>query len=1617
MSQPQVLNTASVTSTNSEKLFISTDTNDADKLELQALKALVRDNIRDGNGTLLPIGTIDGTPTDLVYDFHTKNMINQDIFSSQIHIVHTTYEQRANDQDALFLDVSCGTVDLSQIEIDETTSAFVEGTLILDICNGADDISLNDAAGNNKHNLQFTSASSIDKSFTKALLSANDNSDSSLLFSVVEDASNVSTIILNKAPNGAGIIDVSNKLDVFLDSSNAVALSALPFEVTYGTYRAAYSTTGLVTTTVTPNKDDIGMRDLSGNTLITAFTGAVGGYNLANYLPNGDQDVPSYQLNIGLTVGGNISIANDTFDISGADNMVNNLDYMNAIRNFGSNKNVVGDTPATYLAHTDVSSHSVKITNSITDLSFGGDNATSHGNGTSGSFITFLNDTQNEYLSSVLQGVITLETRANTSRVEIVNNNDVSDVLLGSIVAYIGDTPIQNTNVDLCLNQTKEVTYTVKQKFPNPGSSLLDSLCVSGGNQVNALAIKDASSTLFGNNEVVATFDESAVATLQEANDITFIKVTDNNKFATRVNKIFDLCNTDLSYGNPDVQIEVTGTNVQLDIDGIYNYDLVRLFLEPKTLADLSNAGTGLVADVDNFLGFSTSDSAVQLKTKVDYSHKLNDFVWDVIDNGTSIDMSFSIVPNIVGDVSAHEFQSKIQTLIKKEWTDQITVKEIVDYPSDYILTVLSTTISNEVVSTSYAGGTVKQFTKKTTNSITDPFPLSSYQNIQTDMSNITITDVYFEWYHSDGTKGPESKLRGFPSSASRTITYTPQKRTITKSMIHTMKGQLQGRDKNSGLYDTTETKHDIDLGFNLSTTINGFNTDNSANFVINLDLDEGNVSLNSEQYQVLLDFAEGNTVWTTTKKTGTLEAMTNGLTSLQDIFDASDFVTDGNLSSIHTIHVVNDTTGTNTLTLKNSDVSFVTLESDRTLLANFVIVIANGPVFEVLRNGDDISFDNYLYTTDDKLLIDNGIQLDICENLVNFGGADMSLNLRVDQVNVSHYGAAGVVADISNSKTYTDASAQDISFNNYRGIIADQTIEIRRVLGQFQLDFSGVSQTVSGDFLVGTVLDASMTDFTDTSMGDLGYDIVSTKSHLGTTSVTNDGLSIPVTLTPAQYSIAGTVANLNPADFGTKTSFSDVLFEFYQNDPSTNPNSAGFFKASRIATTGDGDTYKIDAKPGGDVIISNPSGYPFASMSGTLAEGLPYFDLSFGSKQYPFIVRLKSTITLETDVSFELSPPKYQVQYRNLTGVDHFPFTGDATTNTTTEYFSTQTAAHVLSDISATITLDISKTFIDFALNRSTTEFKTDMSGNSNTIRAQITYDTGIIPGISNEYLVIPNSGTDTSDAVTIDKISKTGNFYQLAMTQRANGLYTVGGYDVCSNLINSSANILVKLPSAYMNEGRYQSVITPNIGVKTSLIGAEYDLSGTVPVIKIRKYTSPIHESFETFKIDKNNIRAVGFRASTIKEATVVLSNVSFGTTAYSFQDILNSTADALTALPAYTDVSASDISGETIWDDYASGRLKYVMVPLTYSGIGNILEVTGANSIKPVKTLVASTPDITRITSADGAPVFRVRANGRVDTGTVQTSNLISITSQTNNSGQTYNNEFVSYNVLLG
>lgn len=1619
---------------------MSTDISDADNLELQALKALVRDNIKDENGNNISLPNISGGGTDLDYDFHTVNMINQDIFSSQVHVVHTTHEIRPNDQDALFLDVSCGSVSLQPIEIDESTSAYIEANLVLDVSNGVDEIPMigQDQLNTvNKHKVIFTSATDEDKAFTKALLSAEENQfgdvfgGNDILLQVREDPNNIiqgQLLNQNNLSNAFSAVGATKYLNIAFDASS----TALPQEVLTGTYRIKYDkdgnsivTIGGVTNPPQSAAQTLPIRDLSGNVNRVVFSGADG---LSTFLPGGASNANNFSLQIALAQGGNIEVTDPAFDVLNFENMVNNLDYMNAVREFGNNKNTLNDLSVNYLTHIDVSSHNIIISNSVTDLSFGGTTNSSYDN-SGGSFTTTLDSTQDEFLSSVLQGEIKLKAYPANERLNINNNADVSNVILATNVGYNGElsTTTDGSFVLPLLNSSEVVNYNVKQIFPNPGSTLLDSECINNGNKSNGLVVKDVSSNLFTNADVTATFNDANVATIQAQNDITILKVTDNNVFAARTDKIFDLVNTDNSFGNPDFQISVTGTNVDLDIAGVYNFDQVRLFLEPKTIADLSNNGAGLVDTAGN-LEFSTSDAAGHLKTKVDYSRSMNDFTWDVLDNN-SIDLSFDVVSNIETDISAHEFQSKAQTLIKRQWTlPNGTVKTDIDYPEDYTLSNVSSNVTTvDSTGDSSLPSNIKRKVRTTTCSITVPFYLSAYKNLQVKYDGITIKDTFYEYFHSDGTQGPESKLRGFSQPASREVTFTPQSRTFTKSMMHTMTGQLQGRNKagapNAGNFDTSEDKVDIDVAFNESTQITKFNTSQNAIFNIDLDLDEGTVSLDSSQYAINLDFAEGNSTWTVERRSGnTLEDLTNGINSLQDILSASNMVNDVTFTTQHT--VANN--GTNTLGLLFNGNEFMNLQASRTLLANFGIVISNGPILQVTRSPTDISFDKYIYTNTDKLLLEQGVEITLDENKVNFNGTDASLSLKKDRVSVNHTGNAGVESDIISNKLYEDVSAQNVSFNNYRGIVQDQTIQIRRVGGNFQLDFSNNTQTLQGDLLAGTEIDASFADFADVSMGDLGYDIKSNKSHFGTANPISSSPSTHLTLTPAQYNIIGSpefIINDATKSAGIKTSFSEVLFDFHQESQTQSTGRVdGVWISSKIASSSDNAKYVLETTgtntyqvfdPSSDIIT--PTGGASGQLDNLQTLKTEYFNhpVNHGNK-YPFKVELTGPLDNNIDATFTIDIPKFEVKYRDPTGVNSFPVTSNSVI---TELFSSGTSVHSLRDISVNIELDVSKTYIDYTGINSSHDviaYKTNMVGYSNLVKVGLFYDPSINPSFIDE--------PDLLDFNIIDSITKVGNFFNLSLRQQASGLYT--SYDVCNNLLSSDAakNILIKLPSSFMNPGQYSTTITPNVGVRTSIIGAEYDLSGSgsngVPVIKIRKYTSHLHESLDTFKIDKNNVRAVAFKAAKIHEATIQLESAVFGNTVYSFQNVLNDTANNLNTLPNYTELQLIDASNENIWaTDYTTGLMKYVMVPLTFSGVGNILEVTGANTTKPVKTLVASTPDITRVTSADGSPLFRLRANGRVDTGTLQTQTFVSVTKQTNNSGVLLNNEFVSYNVLLG
>jgi len=1753
-------NTQSANRDATSKLFVSTNVNDADTFELTALKALVRDNMVDGNGNTISVPQIgpQGTTTDLSFDIKTNNIINHDIFSSQIHIVHSKYVSgSATNQE---IDASSGVIDLSKVELDEKTAPYVAGKLVLNITSGPDDISLSNTTGETttkKHAIKFTSTDANTKSFTKALLTASEQDatlgSTTTLLKIKEDVSNLTLLDLSPPGEANIVAGLGNLFDLSLvrpdgtittsfsggsrTYTNKSAGLAKPWVISSGKYKiVSQATAGLeVTITGAPNDaGQISISDISGNSILD-----VDGYTsrgFTNFLPSSIEP-EGYNFQIDLSSIGSYSGSFNNrnsvarFAFAGTDDICGNISYMNALRDYGSNR----DASLNGAAVADTSSHKVLVTNSVVDLSFDGTNDVSFVNGISsgGQFKVDISSAMDEFLTDISNGQIKLYKTTDTSRLAYLNKNDISNVITGTKVAYKGETELAQgtetaTRVSDNILDVRDVKYTVVSRFPNPGSSLLNSVTVSGGNQSYAIAYKDVSSILFEDLSINVDLCSTTLATLQNSsNGLTLIRLEDNNVFATRSNKLFDLDNTDLSYSNPDVQIFVDGTNVDLSLGGVYNFDQVRMFIEPKTLTDLSgfvSAGvhngfnpTSAMNDASG-LSFSLNTGDNHVRTKVNNDSRFNDLVWDIIDkdtasSGSTIDVSFDVIPSYSGDISAHEFQSKVQTQIHIKWKDvNSTTNNIYLYPEDYAMTTLTDTSATTVPLT-YASGNakVKKYVRTRDVSIKDSFKFGGYDNLNIDLSGVEIVDTFFEYFYDDGTKAPEGRLRsvaGEIGSASKVITFAEENRKLGLEHVKTMTVQLQGRNKDTSAYNTSETKVDLDMVYNQKTVINSFNGSSAPTFNIDMDLDPVNdLSLNSSKYQVILDFGEGNGIWNLTTKSGSLEnvltdvsygANTTTRNGLQSVFNASGFTADNNLSTVHTVHTVNDNTGFNTLEVKNGSDILATFTAEKTLLANLVIAVANGPVFEVDRVTDtlnnDLSFNQYKYTDSSYVMIDNGVRLDICENLVNFNNTDASFDLLEDKMGVAHYNPTGaedvsglVGAANGGSLKFTDSLAQTVLANAYRGVIEDQTIAIRRTTGTYKVDFSG-NDTASQNLLATNDLDISFANY-----GDLGFELTSNISHIGM-NVDSNGVKTsatteyPITVTPAVYSVGGTssvdasgiitarsIVSLNVIDlsydsqgnvakvtqdgddayhvydgsFNTgrfKTSFSTVLFDYFQQDASANPRRDGIFVADRIATrlgqVGEADRlihnddfYRVDQATGQKYNVFKTTDLNNAVMSGTKKGANQYAELEAGvsASSIPFSIFLKQELVEafgDINHVFEIRAPKFQVDYRNATGVTQLPIVVsnntssqdiaisrtlvDADGNTIGASYSGSNVSVKLDDISLNVNVDISKNYVDYLYNVDTKEYSTTMAGNSNRVTASVDYSSSVNPALLDETIV-----TDQS----INSLTKSGNFYQLKLGQDVSGLFDTfhqDRYDVCGNLLKATQNIFVNLPSAYINptagDISYSFDMTSFNGVQTSLIGAEYDLSGNDPIIKIRKYTSPVASPFENLGINANNVRAVRFRAETIQEAKIELQPVTFGSTAYQFQDVLNATATALTSLPTYTTIAKATISNETIWDDYDTNRLEYVMVPLSFSGVGNLLEVTQTNDAKEVKTLIVSTPDITRVTSADGAPVFRLRANGRIDTGAVQTARLIAVSSTLASSGTSPSSEFVNYNVLL-
>ena len=1776
------------------RLITNSKSNQSDALELVALQALVRDNLSDGAGGDLPtVTTSSGTTKDVNFDFKTQNLINHDLYSSQVHIIHSTYIDGS--AQAQFVDCSSGVQDLSQIELTSATSTYVAGKLKLNITNGPDDISLSNVDGTKKHEISFTSDVSGIKSFTKALLteSEQDNNNATLI-NVKEDSSNLNLLDVDVA----GIVDengdaleaignISNLFDISMvrrvgtngvtvqtlgtgaevTFTNNLVASSKPWQIVPGVYRIqSFAESGLdveIVSTVVNDVSSLSITDICGRHVLDAdgYTPSQAGA-LIDFLPTpgvgqvaesykDNAEVEGYNFTIDLSAAGSYTIdANNSagqarLEFVNTQDTCGNIAYMRALRNFGSNKDASLNNGSTVVP--DVLSHSVSIVNSVVDLSFNNVNDVSFTNG-AGKFKVDISSTMDEFLTDLSQGEIKLYKRDDTERLAFMNKNDVSNVILGTKVAYPGETGLaQGTETATHLlsegdaknlAEVADVKYSVVSRFPNPGSALLDSVTVSGGNQTYAFAYKDASSILFNDLSINVDLCATTIATLQSNSvGVTLIRLEDNNVFATRENRLVDLDAkgvTDISYSNPDVQIYVDGRNVDLSLGGVYNYDQVRMLIEPKKLeddlsglqVDGSHNGFNPTSAMNNGQGlsFSLDSNNTHVKTQINNNSRLNDLVWDIIDadaasSGAKLDVSFDVIPSYAGDVSAHEFQSKVQTQVHIQWADvNGSLQNIYLYPEDYNMTTLTSVDVSQSVLYYDVAETKRKVSKHTSTkqvSISDPFKFGAYANLNIDFSGVEIKDTFFEYYYENGTKAPEGRLRSLANqheyAAKREITFNnskgttgPEKRTLGLDEVKTLTLQLQGRDKDDGVtFSTNETKHGLDVAFNQRTTINSFNG-TPATFNIDIDLDPVNdLSLNATGYEIVLDFGEGNGIWNLKKKTGpTLADVMTDINfgpnvtlsgGLQSIFNAPGFGDDNQLSTVHTIHTVNDNTGFNTLEVKNGTDVLATFTADKTLLANLILVVGDGPVFEITRttgtNNEDMSSNIMKYTDTSYVMLDDGIRLDICENLVQFNNPEASFNLLPDKMFVEHVDSVGdsslnIGTQNGGSLKFSNSLAQDIHVNAYRGIVEDQTIQIHRTLGSYSMDFSGNS-TVSQDLLADKELDVSFANF-----GDLGFELKSNISHAGKNVAGPSGVSktsYDVTVTPALYSVTGTssidenlqitafsIVSENVLDFSRnalgettnvqvngvdvsayhiytdqfnpgrlKTSFSDVLFDFFQQSSQSNNKLEGIFVADRIATRIDSgvtnkDFYKVDQATGQTYEIKKQNvednGFGALVMTGTrtgVNQYAKFADTTTNNATIPFSVFLKQELQNNNiNHVFELKAPKFQVEYRNATNVTSLPVTrndneqtetftinntvveSDGTTITGTQ----TTASFKLADISLNVNFDVSKNYVDYLYNADSKVYSTNMAGQSNRVTATVEYSPNLNPALVNETMV-----TD----VSINTLNQDANgFYILNMSQDVSGLYDTfeeDRYDVCGNLVKTGNNIFVKLPSAYINpttnDSSYNFDMTPYNGVQTSLIGAEYDISGTAPVIKVRKYTSPMSTPFENLGIDANNVRAVRFQAETVEEAKIELASITFGSTPYNFQTVLNTTATNLTSLPTYSEISKVSISNETIWDNYSSSHLEYVLVPLSFAGVGNILEVTQANATHPVKTLIVNTPDITRIVSADGAPVFRLRSNGRIDTGSVSTARLVATQSRLSSSDKSPAAEFINYNVLLG
>ena len=301
---------------------------------------------------------------------------------------------------------------------------------------------------------------------------------------------------------------------------------------------------------------------------------------------------------------------------------------------------------------------------------------------------------------------------------------------------------------------------------------------------------------------------------------------------------------------------------------------------------------------------------------------------------------------------------------------------------------------------------------------------------------------------------------------------------------------------------------------------------------------------------------------------------------------------------------------------------------------------------------------------------------------------------------------------------------------------------------------------------------------------------------------------------------------------------------------------------------------------------------------------------------------------------------------------------------------------------------------------NVDTREYEIDMIEYANKVTSvKITYN-----NVSVAEEVVLSTPTNIVD-LSGDEVSGTFVIRHAQNPQNVNGGSILNTYDVS---LNTSLNILVNIPHAFMDSGTYTLQLPLFNSVTTCIYGSHYIVENGIPKIQVRKYSSLPHASFDYFTIADEAFKSVAFKFNKVEEALITIPEPTFSDdTAFNFQTSLANVASNLTNVD-WTTLANDSIANETYMLNAADQVLEYSLVSLDRVGRGNMLEILSPNAEKPIKTLLIETPDVSRILSGDGAPSFRLHANGHVE------AHKVSAYDRTDTASSILN-EYVSYSVL--